>query len=249
MMIENKIESILGHFVSCKAQPDNPSYWDVSTINGSFSIEEIERLLQAVQANDEVRLAALPEEIPTARSLGMDLSQLLLRSALCAGWEQELYTEEAIWLVNFDGYKDSQEIDVLHLPGASIRMNNLKSRQELMAYMKKNGSTHSVLMEFCEPYRKQYHNELCWSYPISDGKHLGTFLILVREGILSLPYDEADKEEYEIFCLEDARMADAKAMEIFIEDWENFSQDLRLAMQSMLDFYRRKEKYNETTKI
>ena len=115
-----------------------------------------------------------------------------------------------------------------------------------MAYMKKNGSTHSALIDFCEPYRKRYHNELCWPYPISDGKHLGTFLIPVREGILSLPYDEADKEDYEIFCLEDARMADAAAMEIFIEDWANFSQGLQSAMKSMLDFYKRKEKDNGT---
>ena len=41
-------------------------------------------------------------------------------------------------------------------------------------------------------------------------------------------------------------MADAAAMEIFIEDWANFSQGLQSAMKSMLDFYKRKEKDNGT---
>lgn len=246
LLIQNKIEAILGHFVSCKAWMEDLSYWSVSAENYQFPIEEFEKLLQSVQANSEVRLESFPEEMTASRSLGMGLSQLLLHSALCADWEQELYTEDALWLVNYKCNENLQQTNIFHLPGASVRWEELKSYQELMAYMKKNGSTHSALMDFCEPYRKRYHNELCWPYPISDGKHLGIFLIPVREGILSLPYDEADKEDYEIFCLEDARMADAAAMEIFIEDWANFSQGLQSAMKSMLDFYKRKEKDNGT---
>ena len=81
----------------------------------------------------------------------------------------------------------------IKINGAELDMEELRSRQELMAYFNENGPTHSALMDFCEEYREKYGNELCWSYPISDGKHLGTFLVLVKEGILSLPYDDADK--------------------------------------------------------
>lgn len=91
-------------------------------------------------------------------------------------------------------------------------------------------------MEFCEPYREQYHNELCWGYPISDGKHLGTFLVLVREGVLSLPYDDADKVDYELFCLEDARMCDFESIEIFLSDWKKFAEDLEHSMLCMREY-------------
>jgi len=123
-----------------------------------------------------------------------------------------------------------------------IDFEKLKSRRELMEYFNENGSTHTALMEFCEEYRDAYGNELCWPYPISDGKHLGTFFVLVREGILSLPYDDADKVDYELFCMDDAVMfQDYADMDIFIDDWKLFHKDLLQAMTAMRDFLYRQE--------
>lgn len=122
-----------------------------------------------------------------------------------------------------------------------IDLETLKSQQELLAYFMENGATHSALMDFCEEYREKYHNELCWPYPISDGKHLGTFLILVKEGVLSLPYDKADDEDYELFCLEDARLCDEDSLEIFLDDWVLFSDDLCGALREMKRWYAEKE--------
>ena len=114
-----------------------------------------------------------------------------------------------------------------------LDLDTLKSQQELMEYFKENGATHTALMDFCEEYRERYHDELCWPYPISDGKHLGTFLVLVKEGVLSLPYDEANEENYEFFCVEDAKMCDKESLDIFLEDWLLFSDDLCSAIQEM----------------
>ena len=122
-----------------------------------------------------------------------------------------------------------------------LNMEDLRSRQELLDYFQKNGPTHTALMDFCEAYRDRYNNELCWPYPISDGKHLGTFLVLVREGILSLPYDDADKVDYELFCLDDIAMFDAEAMEAFLQDWDAFAQDLRQTMLDMKTYLQKKE--------
>lgn len=118
-----------------------------------------------------------------------------------------------------------------------IHLEKLKSRSELMEYFGENGPTHSSLMNFCEEYRCKYGNELCWSYPISDGKHLGTFFVLVGEGILSLPYDDADKVDYELFCTDDAVLfTDYADMDIFMDDWKLFHDDLMQAMTAMRDF-------------
>lgn len=110
----------------------------------------------------------------------------------------------------------------------------MKSKNELVSCLTRNGATHEQLMNFCEDYREKYHNELCWAFPISDGKHLGTFIVLVREGALSLPYDEADAVDGEIFCLDDIRMFCADDMADFIESWQLFDSELQRAMESLL---------------
>ena len=99
-------------------------------------------------------------------------------------------------------------------------------------------------MDFCSDYMAKYCNELCWQYPISDGQHLGTYIVLVKEGVLSLPYDDADKSDGEIFCLDDICMFDAKDMETFITDWQSFSQDLQTAMESLWVMLKEKEVSN-----
>lgn len=113
----------------------------------------------------------------------------------------------------------------------------LKSRQELLNYFHEYGANHSALMDFCEEYIDKYGNELCWPYPISEGKHLGTFLVLVKEGILSLPYDDADKVDYELFCIDDMMLfRDYADMEIFMDDWKLFHDDLMAAMTGMRNY-------------
>lgn len=125
----------------------------------------------------------------------------------------------------------------INIGDLTLNLEELRSRQELLDYFGENGPTHSALMDFCEEYREKYGNELCWPYPISDGKHLGTFLVLVREGVLSLPYDDADKVDYELFCVDDAVLCDDYAdMEIFMDDWQLFHNDLMQAMTAMRDY-------------
>ena len=124
-------------------------------------------------------------------------------------------------------------------------MKDLKSQRELLDYLEKHDPTHSSLMDFCEEYREKYHNDLCWPYPISDGNHIGTFFIPVQEGILSLPYDRVEREDYEVFTLEDACLCDATSMEVFLEDWDSFSGQLRQAMENMAWALRHLEQKNE----
>ena len=124
----------------------------------------------------------------------------------------------------------------IKINSTELDIEELRSRQDLMTYFNENGPTHSALMDFCEEYREKYGNELCWSYPISDGKHLGTFFVLVKDGILSLPYDDADKVGYELFCVDAVMLEDYADMEIFIDDWNAFHSDLVQAMTGMRDY-------------
>lgn len=95
--------------------------------------------------------------------------------------------------------KSSNQIKIDNL---CIDLSKLKSKKELIAQFEENGATHSSLMDFCEEYMEQYHNELCWHYPITDELHLGVFFVLVSEGVFCIPYDEVDNMDYELFCIE-----------------------------------------------
>lgn len=78
-------------------------------------------------------------------------------------------------------------------------------------------------------------------YPTTDELHLGTFLLLVKEGVLSLPFNEVDSVDYELFCLEDACLCDAASINLLIADWYRFDSDLRHAMEGMRRYYEKRE--------
>ena len=111
----------------------------------------------------------------------------------------------------------------------------------MLDYLRENGASHTALMDICEEYREKYQNELCWHYPTTDELHLGTFLLLVKEGVLSLPFNEVDSVDYELFCLEDACLCDAASINLLIADWYCFDSDLRHAMEGMRRYYEKKE--------
>lgn len=134
-------------------------------------------------------------------------------------------------------WQKGKQMKKIKIGELTLNLEELRGCQELMDYFKENGATHTALMDFCEGYREKYNNELCWPYPISDGKHLGTFFVLVKEGVLSLPYDDADKENYELFCMDDAALfRDYADMEIFMDDWKLFHDDLMQAMTAMRNY-------------
>lgn len=109
----------------------------------------------------------------------------------------------------------------------------LMLKDELIAFLRENGENDRALAHIRERNQETFGNELIWFYPISDGKHMGTFIAAVQEGFISLPYDAADQDDYELLVLEDAAMFDDEALEYFIDDWRLFSDDLLQAMTDM----------------
>ena len=80
--------------------------------------------------------------------------------------------------------KDAPETnDFIKIGSQRFPLGELKSRQEVLDYLRENGASHTALMDICEEYREKYQNELCWYYPTTDELHLGTFLLLVKEDV------------------------------------------------------------------
>ena len=118
--------------------------------------------------------------------------------------------------------------------GVNVDLDKLLSKDDLLEYLRDNGEHDRALSHIRERNLTEFGNELMWRYPISDGNHMGTFIVVIKEGFISLPFDEVDQEDYELLVMDDAAMFDDDAIEIFIDDWKLFSEDLLSAMNDML---------------
>lgn len=230
--------AILNRPVRGTAGSDDGDYWGFQAADASFTIAEIDSLIGFVKGDREMQAESVPVDSEESRFMGERLSRALLEKELRQSWCHESATELALWLINVREKRPMAYKRMIAVGPYDIDLDTLRSKSEVIAYLHENGATHTALMDFCADYMEQYHNELCWNYPISDGLHLGTFLILVREGVLSLPYDDADKVDYELFCLDDARMCDRESIEEFLNDWEDFALDLWSVLRSMKAYYR-----------
>lgn len=230
---------ILGRTIHGIASHEDDHYWGFQATTTRFTIAEIDKLIQFVNGDAEMKKESIPQDSGESASIGERFSRVLLKKALRQSWCYESTTESALWLINIREKRSGVYKRFIAVGPYDIYLDNLRSKSELIAYLHENGPTHSALMDFCADYRERYHNELCWNYPISDGLHLGTFFVLVKEGVLVLPYDDADKVDYELICLDNAKMCDRESIEALINDWDSFDRDLRSAMQGMKAFYRR----------
>ena len=125
------------------------------------------------------------------------------------------------------------EKEGMNFIGIDVDPAKLLSKHELLDYLARHGECDKVLADIRARYQEAFGNEMIWRYPISDGKHLGTFIAMVREGFLSLPYDVIDPVEYELIETKDAAMFKSEDFEYFIDDWILFSDDLLNAMRDM----------------
>jgi hypothetical protein len=120
------------------------------------------------------------------------------------------------------------------ISGINVDPMELLSKAELLDILYEYGESDRALAHIRDRYQAEFKDELVWRYPISDGYHLGTFIVPVKEGFLSLPFDNVDSEDYELLELVDTAALDTDAMQTLIDDWRLFSDDLINAMNDML---------------
>ena len=118
----------------------------------------------------------------------------------------------------------------MKIGGIEFDPEDLMSKDELIAYIRENGESDRALADIRNQQQEDYGNELIWRYPISEGIHLGTFIVAVKEGFVSLPFNIVDAEDYELLELNDAAYLDEDVMQMFIDDWRSFSHDLTTVM-------------------
>ena len=203
-IVSAQLGNILGKEIKCKASLDDWDYWAVSFIDYRMPINEIKLVCSNVHATDDEKKDAMPMEgEKNVGSLGNAIVDKLLSNGMGASWELSFAKENALYLIG------CEERDCINIGKHLIFYDTLKSKEELIDYFIKNSPTERSLSDFCHDYAERYQNSLYWHYPLSDSEHLGAYLVLVKEGVLYVPYDDADKVSCELFCLEDIKLVDA----------------------------------------
>lgn len=134
-LAQKRVEEILHKEVPCQMALEDETYWTLYSPTYMFSTKELELLLQAGKATKEVWEEAIPQEGNASRSLGMELTRLLLKQALHGQWSQEHCTEEGLWLLDYqESPGEGPREPGLFLPGAYIPVSRLSTQRELLDY-------------------------------------------------------------------------------------------------------------------
>lgn len=131
--------------------------------------------------------------------------------------------------------------------GIKINPSQLYSRQEVIDILKDGGSSDRALSGIREKYDEKFGNELIWRYPIMVGIALGTVIIPVQEGFLSIAYDEITPEDYKIYDLDNEFLLSADDIKQMKTDWDSYSRELISALQSMWQIQYKREQKNIKT--
>ena len=224
----------LGHEIICEALgEEDGDYWSCQLKDYQMPLPELCRLMYLSGLPGQEWDDTLPDEGgSTVDGFGMRFCEHLISHQLGIDWKYRVIGEEGLWLVGVTE-KLEQQSEPASIDGIEVHFEELKSKDELFNFFDEGSCTHASLMEFCEDYKSRYDNNLCWPYPIAGGSHLGAFLVLVREGVLYLPYDGFDGENYEFFDLKGAKLLTAGQIAELEKHWEIFSTSLMHAMTDM----------------
>lgn len=223
----------LGHQIICEAMAEGDDYWSCELKGYDMPLPELCTLMHFSGLPAKDWDDTLPDEGgSTVDGFGMLFCDHLVAHHLNLSWKYRVIGEDGLWLVGVFDKKERQS-EPVPINGMEVRFEELKSKDELFNVLNEDGCTHAALMEFCEDYRKRYGNGLCWPYPIMGDACLGEYLVLVKEGVLSLPYTGYLDNGNAVFDLDATSLLQTKQVMQLAADWQIFSQDLLGALCDM----------------
>lgn len=234
-MLCSIISSKIGRTAICKAEYQDFNYWDVTATVDTFSIGELKVILASVNAKEDIYSDCLPSDSDTSKSIGMKLSEKLLAECIGTIWEHTCICDDGLWLIGIDleKYKKATEkSNILYVDGCFVNTSKLHTKAELMRYLEDTDGMGSDLDEFCQSNRNEFGTKLFWFCPIPGQYHEGYYFVLVREGVLCIPYNHVFDRDEEL-ALGDAEIFDADAILGVKKLLDEFTDETRDILDSL----------------
>ena len=246
--LSRKLSILLEREIICEATTDDYDYWALKCTNDRFSLADLCKLLSYVNASKEMVEWTIPSDSDSTRGIDVKLCNALLQDILHTGWKEQLVQDDAVYLIGV-----SQETlsfppsfpGILQIGSLRIRAELLWGKDELLEALGKDGNNYSALANLSGRNLDLFGNELYWHYPISDDLHTGVYFVLVREGVLCLPYLAVDCDVNEQFEINAPHLCTAEEMQNYLDDWSGYSNYLSSTMQSLRENIILKELENE----
>lgn len=236
--ISGYVSRYLGRNIVCKATVEDGNYWDTSAVNTEFTKSEFRTLLSLVFADDFMYHESLPKDSDTSRSLGMELSEALLKMVISSAWHCCSIHEDGLWLIGIDEKCITlPEINpnILLIDNCVVDTSMLMSKDILMQKLENSGGMCSDLSALCKENVIRFGNELYWHCPLPDSEHSGYYFVLVKEGVLSIPYNYISDLDEE-FALGDAYMCGWKDMINFQNSWHEYAKHTEKTLEILGDY-------------
>lgn len=231
--IEKELKNLLGIDIKCKASASEWDYWAVRFLQRTMEITQLYQVFEKVGLTDgEAKKESLPErgEI-LVRSIGMQLAEKLLQKYLGYTWQQVL-ADEYLWLIGVDNTG-------FLVGGVRLESCNLPTKEELHNILTEHGANTKTLTTYY--LDKPYKAFLFWDYkaPIYGGS--GGVFVLVREGLVFIPYWEIDKTDGERLLLDQMINVQLNDIDKFIFNWKNRSDEFVHTMYELKAYLGLKE--------
>ena len=243
----NLLSALLGRQILCVANAEDDSCWSISAVDDRFSNTEVVELIQYVGGDATMIRRCIPPDANSSRSLDMDLCRALLMHVLKLNWEHEFVTNDALWILgHWQEPMKLPEVDanMIFIDSRIIDSRKLMSMDEFIDKLFEEGGTYMELSTLCEVYEQEFGTPLYWMQPYTDRLYNGCYFALVKEGILALPYDCADFEDFERFDRESARLCSYDEMYNLAHEFQQRTTEMQNTFNSILFFLERKEELN-----
>lgn len=242
--VAEKMEDILGRILGvnleCSTTQDDTDFWGVKLGGYRMSLEEVGKVCDYVCADESERKDAYPsdEAESTVGDFGVEIANKLLALSLGIHFKKYLVEDKCLLLI------DCRKSETIRIYGESVCLDTLKSRNELLDFLYAEGANESSLLRFATDYKENQNNGLFWKIPIKDQDHLGAFFILVKEGVLYLPYDDADKIHGAIISFDDMKLADYSTVVSYLRSFQSFYGSTTDVLNDLRNYLNKKEKSN-----
>ena len=246
--VEEKMEEILlrilGVGFDCSTTRDDTDFWGVKFGGSRLSIEQVDAVCNYVNATLSERKDAYPSEKSeeTVGDFGVDIANKLLALSLGITFKKFLVQDDCLLLI------DCTKSEKILIRGESITFDTLKSKNELLEYLYANGANEHSLLVFATDYEEHRNNGLFWNVPIKNKSHLGAFFVVVREGILYLPYDDADKVHGAIFNFDGMKLSDRATAVSYLRKLQYDYNDTQDRMSDICQYLSMKENNDDEEK-
>ena len=233
--VGERVSNIVGRRITCHTRFEDNSYWGVSAISDAFSVQELKNILCSVNVSKFMYDETLPPDSDYSRSLGMGLSEKLLEKCIGTSWEHLAVSDGGLWLVGIDPDAISlpeMNPETIYVEDCLVDTTNLITKDELMKYLEETDGMGSDLDEICQKNLLEFDSKLYWYCPLPSKDHEGYYFVLVRDGVLCLPYNHVYDRDEEL-ALGDARLFNSHEIFNVKCDWDEFTDTTSRILNSL----------------